>query len=457
MLRRILLVAGFCLAVSVTPALGQQAGRVELGGFLHWTAFDNSLRMDDFFATGAQLGVPLTGAFGLEGEISRTITNGPPGIRISYIPIRARILYSVLVRGRTTAHAGLGYVHNSYGDSRDGTDHGATAMAGVRFGLTEKLGLRLDFTADYMPSPANAATGATHNWNFGVRQGLTLGIGRGPSKAAAVAALDSDSDGVADATDRCPGTSAGVAVDAAGCPLDSDGDGVTDARDRCPNTVHGTPVDATGCALDSDRDGVPDKSDRCPDTPAGTAVDAMGCALDSDHDGVPDTLDRCPDTPAGRPVDASGCVLDSDGDGVPDASDRCPRTMAGSRVDASGCLLLFEENRKSLILEGVNFANGKSDLTEESKAILDNVAASLAVHDSIRVSVDGHTSSTGRRQLNIRLSHDRAAAVKAYLISRGIAERRLVARGFGPDRPIASNTTAEGQAKNRRTELSKLD
>jgi OOP family OmpA-OmpF porin len=186
-------------------------------------------------------------------------------------------------------------------------------------------------------------------------------------------------------------------------------------------------------------------------------VDATGCPLDSDKDGVPNTLDRCPDTPEGTAVDATGCALDSDGDGVPDTIDRCPNTPAGTRADASGCLLLFEENRKSLILEGVNFANGKADLTDESRAILDNVAASLLANSEIRVAVDGHTSITGTRALNIRLSHARAETVKAYLIGRGVAADRLVARGFGPDRPIASNTTAEGQAKNRRTELSKLD
>jgi OOP family OmpA-OmpF porin len=186
-------------------------------------------------------------------------------------------------------------------------------------------------------------------------------------------------------------------------------------------------------------------------------VDATGCALDSDHDGVPDATDRCPDTPAGTAVDATGCVLDADHDGVPDTLDRCPNTTAGSRVDASGCVVLFEEHRTSLILEGVNFANGKAELTDESRSILDNVAASLAVHDSIRVSVDGHTSSTGTRAFNLRLSAARAETVKRYLVDRGIDPRRLLTRGFGPDRPIASNTTPEGQAKNRRTELTKLN
>jgi OOP family OmpA-OmpF porin len=207
---------------------------------------------------------------------------------------------------------------------------------------------------------------------------------------------------------------------------------------------------------DADLDGVVDQLDRCPGTPAGTRVDSSGCALDSDGDGVPNQVDRCPDTPAGTVVGSNGCALDSDGDGVPDAIDRCPNTSAGTRVDAAGCLLLFEENRKSLILEGVNFADARAELTPESAWILDNVAASLLANESVRVVVEGHTSTTGTRVFNQGLSWARAAAVRDYLITRGVSPGRLVARGFGPDRPIASNATAEGQAKNRRVELRQI-
>ena len=436
-MRRTSMVTCLVLALAAGSAPAQQAGPVEVGAFLQWTAFDGTLRMDDFFASGVEVGFRLTPSLGIEGDISRVITNGPPGIRVSYLPIRARLDYRVPVRRRMDAHLGLGYVHNTYGASREGSDHGVSAMAGVRFGVAQRMSLRLDFGLDYMPSPANAAVGADHNWNYGVRQGLVVALG-GRRSPAPVAPTSAEPEPQPE-------------------PLDSDGDGVVNSADRCPDTRPGTPTDAMGCPLDSDRDGVPDMADRCPDTPAGTAVDAMGCALDSDGDGVRDTLDRCPDTPAGTPVDANGCVLDGDGDGVPDAIDRCPGTAPGTRIDATGCLLLFEVDRPSLILEGVNFANNSAELTAESKAILVHVAASLAAHDSIRVSVDGHTSSTGTRAHNIRLSHARSESVKAYLVSRGIAPERLVARGFGPDRPIASNSTAEGQARNRRTELSKLD
>lgn len=61
---------------------------------------------------------------------------------------------------------------------------------------------------------------------------------------------------------------------------------------------------------DSDGDGVPDDVDQCPGTPAGVAVDAKGCPLDSDGDGVPDYLDECPGTPAGTEVDAKGCPVE---------------------------------------------------------------------------------------------------------------------------------------------------
>lgn len=64
-----------------------------------------------------------------------------------------------------------------------------------------------------------------------------------------------------------------------------------------------------GRAKDSDGDGVPDYMDECPGTPAGVAVDATGCPLDSDGDGVPDYLDKCPNTPAGVQVDSTGCPI----------------------------------------------------------------------------------------------------------------------------------------------------
>jgi CxxC motif-containing protein (DUF1111 family)/predicted lipoprotein with Yx(FWY)xxD motif len=157
--------------------------------------------------------------------------------------------------------------------------------------------------------------------------------------------VDSDNDGVADGSDSCPNTAAGVQVGSDGCaiPLDSDQDGVTDANDNCPDTAAGTSVDAVGCAIpvDSDNDGVNDDADDCPDTPAGVTVDSKGCSIptDSDSDGVFDQDDTCPNTPMGVQVDENGCAipLDSDADGVTDENDECPNTEPDTAVDVKGC------------------------------------------------------------------------------------------------------------------------
>ena len=285
---------------------------------------------------------------------------------------------------------------------------------------------------------------------------------------AAPGLADSDGDGVNDLLDKCPGTPAGAKVDSDGCPIDSDHDGVWDGIDKCPGTPAGATVDATGCPHDSDGDGVFDGIDQCPNTPTGTPVDATGCPLDSDKDGVPDNLDKCPNTPAGIKVDANGCPIehDSDGDGVPDQLDRCPNTPPGSKVDQFGCVLLFEVTpappgappaRPTLILQGVNFQTGRSILTRESYAVLDQVAASLVANPEIRIEIAGYTDSTGRKLTNMRLSMGRAGAVQHYLARKGVNPMRMRARGFGASGYIAPNSTAEGRAKNRRVELHKLN
>ncbi len=287
--------------------------------------------------------------------------------------------------------------------------------------------------------------------------------------AAAAGPGDSDGDGVNDLLDKCPATPAGAKVDSDGCPIDSDHDGVWDGIDRCPDTPAGATVDANGCPSDADGDKVFDGIDRCPDTVPGTPVDATGCPTDSDKDGVPDSLDKCPNTPSGIQVDGNGCPIahDTDGDGVVDSQDRCPNTPPGSRVDQFGCLLLFEPvtpappgappARPTLILQGVNFQTGRSVLTRESYAVLDQVAASLVANPQIRIEIAGYTDSTGGKMMNLRLSMGRAGAVQHYLARKGVSPLRMRARGFGASGYIAPNSTAEGRAKNRRVELHKLN
>jgi outer membrane protein OmpA-like peptidoglycan-associated protein len=102
----------------------------------------------------------------------------------------------------------------------------------------------------------------------------------------------------------------------------------------------------------------------------------------------------------------------------------------------------------------VMFASGKAELLPESNALLDDVADVLQENpDAKQVEVAGHTDSTGSAEMNRKLSQDRAEAVRAYLVSKGVAADRLVAKGYGPDEPIADNNTDDGKEKNRRVEF----
>ena len=274
---------------------------------------------------------------------------------------------------------------------------------------------------------------------------------------------DADKDGVPDRKDKCPDTPAGAKVDLTGCPTDADGDGVFDGIDQCPDTPKGWPVNEKGCPTDKDGDGVPDGADACPDTPKGAKVDAKGCPSDSDGDGVLDGIDECADTPKGAKVDPKGCPLDGDKDGVFDGLDACPESKPGVKVDEKGCEIipkappLFEMEKKNLVLEGVNFEVDRAELTPESLGVLDKVAESLRDWPEVRVEIGGHTDSSGSAAHNRDLSQRRAESVRAYLVSKGISDSRLVAKGYGEDSPIADNKTKEGKAKNRRVELTRVN
>jgi len=228
-------------------------------------------------------------------------------------------------------------------------------------------------------------------------------------------------------------------------PVDSDGDGVPDHQDQCPGTPKGVQIDARGCSLDSDGDGVSDHLDRCPHTPKGMTVNNHGCPLDTDGDGdgVTDDLDQCPDTPRGVSVDTKGCPLDSDGDRVPDYLDQCPGTPRGAKVNENGCW----------VLEQVRFDTGKQDIRPESFPALERVVEIFKQNPNVRVVIEGHTDNVGQKTYNQKLSENRAQAVMEYLLQKGIGAERLSSVGYGFSKPIASNETANGRARNRRVQF----
>lgn len=106
-----------------------------------------------------------------------------------------------------------------------------------------------------------------------------------------------------------------------------------------------------------------------------------------------------------------------------------------------------------MVLEGVTFATGKSDITPESAIILEKALKTMTVYPEIEVEISGHTDNVGRRASNIKLSQRRADAVKDWLVSKGIDPNRITTKGYGPDQPVAPNDTDENKRKNRRIEF----
>jgi outer membrane protein OmpA-like peptidoglycan-associated protein len=104
-----------------------------------------------------------------------------------------------------------------------------------------------------------------------------------------------------------------------------------------------------------------------------------------------------------------------------------------------------------VIKESVRFAPKKADILPESLSLLDQVVAILSVHPELKkLRVEGHTDDRGSPKTNQKLSEARAASVREYLLSKGIAAERLESEGFGESRPVASNKTEQGREANRR-------
>lgn len=155
---------------------------------------------------------------------------------------------------------------------------------------------------------------------------------------------------------------------------------------------------------------------------------------------------------------------DDDADGVANKFDKCPGTPAGTFVDGAGCALperkpdvkvYVTEEDKKVVRDAINnleFDLGKATIRPSSDESLDKVA-NLLVTKNFSLKLAGHTDNTGSAELNLRLSKDRAEAVRQYLVSKGANASRIEATGYGQTQPIASNKTTAGRQQNRRVEF----
>jgi hypothetical protein len=175
------------------------------------------------------------------------------------------------------------------------------------------------------------------------------------------------------------------------------------------------------------RSDAPSPSEYTPPPPAAPPGDD-----DVDHDGISDSKDACPMEP--------GVASNNP------AQNGCPAPAPAKKVMISGSSIR--------ITEVVHFGTGTAKIAADSLGSLDSIAAILKSHPEItRLDIQGHTDNKGSESAATRLTQQRADAVKAALVSRGVAEGRLTATGYGSSKPIASNDSDTGRAQNRRVEF----
>lgn len=199
---------------------------------------------------------------------------------------------------------------------------------------------------------------------------------------------------------------------------DVNGDLVRSGFGECVRTIHWTPEDALEeCGDAAVKAAKPEPAPAA----AVAAVPVVAAPVDSDGDGVIDDKDKCPDSPSDRPVDKDGCTIES------------------------------------VVLKGVNFELNSSELTASSSESLDKAVAAMNKYGDLRIEIQAHTDSMGEAAYNQALSEKRANSVRDYMIGKGIAADRMVAKGYGETQPIADNGTRAGRAENRRVELKVIE
>ncbi len=249
-------------------------------------------------------------------------------------------------------------------------------------------------------------------------------------------------------------------------PGDRDRDGLRDDVDECPDEPEDVDgyLDTDGCPEpDNDADGLLDKVDQCPMEPEDIDQyqDDDGCPeLDNDGDGLADKVDGCPMEPEDKDGvdDDDGCPdCDDDRDGFvecPAVVDLCPGQPG---VAPDGCppkyTMIVVTAEKIELKQTIYFDTKKARIKPVSFPLLDEVAQALTDRPKISVRIEGHTDSQGKDAFNDWLSGARADSVRAYLVGKGIAEDRMVAKGYGETQPIADNRTKRGREENRRVEF----
>ncbi|NOT09297.1 MAG: OmpA family protein [Gemmatimonadales bacterium] len=482
------------VALLAAPAVAQEKGSIEIGGFAKFTDYDKSFetsrRSANSYGGGGRLGYFFSPKWELELDGSANATDvkgfftGYTSTALTYYPFHLRLIYNQKLGSQESPFTwllGAGPAYNRYGKSVPnepgfkGSDFGIGALTGFRANLTRWLAARLDGTLDYIPSPNNGkdkittqATGisapeaASKNLNLGVQLGLSII----PVKC------DRSRDGTTIApttANTAPGGGASFSATATYCGK----------PDAVAYTVSGP--------------GSVDQMGRYTAAGAGTAtVTACGqknklCSTATVNVTAPPppppvrTMVRCELSPASsqpridQPVSftVTGSYSDNTTSPLPNA------TIAAAGGSVSGNSVSWSTPGTKTITAncgGGLTANATADVQQllivvrdsvffnvnrtiiyrqDDQTQLNAIAKVLIEHPDIRLVIDGHTDADASVLHNESLGLRRAQAMKDFLARAGAPVDRMtiVIRTFGECVPIEPNNTTEGRTQNRRAEL----
>ncbi len=378
-------------------------------------------------------------------------------------------------------------VHTSPGAKIDDWTGFAPVGVGLQFVLTDKTLVELtggyNFTSSDDLDATREATKKDGFWNVLLNVTLMGYNGKG----------DPDHDGLTNDQEKQLGTDPKNS--------DTDGDGLTDGEEVNAYRTDPLKKDSDGDGLsdydevkkystdpnkkDTDGDGLSDGDEllKYHTDPLKADTDGDGLSdgeellkyhtdplkTDTDGDGLSDgdEVQKYHTDPLNTDTDGDGLfdgdeVLkyhtdplkrDTDDGGIDDATEIKNGTDPLNPADDHSKDVLKVEKGASLVLEGIEFKSGSAEILPESQPTLEKVYNTMKGTPDLEVEIQGYTDNTGRRAANIKLSKQRADAVKAFLVGKGVEEKRIATKGLGPDKPIAPNTTPEGKQKNRRIEF----
>lgn len=495
-MRRSLLLAG-ALVLSGAPALAQEKGTWELGGFGRFTSYDNSFdvarKRQNSYGGGARIGYFLSPRFSLELDGSFNATDlegyftGQASSPVRYWPFHLRALYHAPLGSKFNFLIGGGAVVNHYGKSSNATvktingqDFGVGGLAGLRYRVNEWLSLRGDGTLDFMPSPRNGSDEVlaqdpannedpSKNIHLGAQLGLSIyPNSRCTSRLDAIDLLPNTATVTTGQTVQfnvtgrlCDGSSTTPQVTYAVMPSGTIGpngvfsSGTPGTYRVVATTLNGRLADTSTVTVNA-----PPPPPPPPPTLSRIAISPRTSSLKL-NESVSYTVTGTWTDGNTRAMRADECSLSADGS--PTASGwTYSWARSGDYTVTATCMGQSDRASASVrgftvVLRALFGTNRYSEASAIDRMSLDSVATVMKADPTLRVYVDGHTDWRNSVRYNAWLAQKRAEFIQGQLVRRGIDRSRLIVRSFGECRPAADNSTDAGMTENRRVEVRQVE